>query len=60
MNTTMFFIAILGLGILVVCILASKALSHRGNVRVGARLGPGSFFLEVNDEKKDEPKSLTK
>ena len=50
-----------GFGMLwVVFKLADKALDDRRSVRASARLGPSSFFLEVNDEQKDEPPSLKK
>ena len=35
--------------------LLSTALRHRANLRAGARFGPGSFFLEVTDQKPESP-----
>jgi hypothetical protein len=55
---TAFLLILIGIGVLVFYKLASTALHHRANLRAGARLGPGSFFLEVTDQKSEqvEPK----
>jgi hypothetical protein len=57
---SLFFFILLIFGLLVFFILIITALRDRRNVRAGARLGPGSFFFEVNDQKRQEPKSLEK
>ncbi|MEK6372551.1 MAG: hypothetical protein AABO58_07620 [Acidobacteriota bacterium] len=46
------FLVILGF-----LILINTALQQKRNVRAGARLGPSSFFLEVNDGKMEESQS---
>ena len=55
MSTVTAFLVLFGLGILVFYKLTNTALRHRANLRAGARLGPGSFFLEVTDQKPDPP-----
>jgi hypothetical protein len=57
MSTVTAFLVLLGIGILVFYKLTSTALSHRANLRAGARLGPSSFFLEVTNQKPDSPES---
>jgi hypothetical protein len=52
MSTAAAFLILLGGGVLVFLYkLANTALRDRRNLRAGARLGPWSFFLEVNDQK---------
>jgi hypothetical protein len=59
MTAVLAFLILLAI-LIVVYKLTNTALQHKRNVRAGARLGPGSFFLEVNDQKKDESESLKK
>ncbi len=49
------FLILLMIGLFVFYKLTNTALSRRANVRAGAKLGPGSFFLEVKDQKADDP-----
>jgi len=60
MITAIAFLALLGVGIWVFYKLASMALRSRANLRAGARLGPGAFFLEVTDQKPEQPTSPEK
>lgn len=55
MDTVTAVLILLAGGIAVFYKLANTAIRHRANVRAGARLGPGSFFLEVTDQKPEKP-----
>jgi hypothetical protein len=55
MDTVTAVLILLAGGIAVFYKLANTAIHRRANVRAGARLGPGSFFLEVTDQKPEEP-----
>jgi hypothetical protein len=58
MSAAMGILILLAIGIGVFYKLTNTALSRRANVRARARLGPGSFFLEVTDQKSDTPEDL--
>lgn len=58
--TAIGLITVLLIGILVFYKLTNTALHNKANVRAGARLGPGSFFLEVTDQKPAPPESRPK
>ena len=57
MSTITAFLILLTIGLLVFYKLTNTALNHRANLRAGARLGPGSFFLEVKDQKTEGSQS---
>jgi hypothetical protein len=46
-----FTMIVLVVAITKVCRLIHFALQRRGDLRAGARFGPGSFFLEVREKK---------
>jgi len=54
--TALFLLFVLAIGVFYK--LANTALRHRANLRAGARLGPGSFFLEVTEQKPEKPQVL--
>lgn len=55
MSTATGVLILFAIGIAAFYKLISIALRQRANVRAGARLGPGSFFLEVTDQKPERP-----
>ena len=55
MNTLVALVFLAAIGLLLFYKLVITALGQRSNLRAGLRLGPGSFFIEVKDQKKDEP-----
>jgi hypothetical protein len=57
MSTAIGILILLAIGVGVFYKLTNTALNRRANVRAGARLGPGSFFLEVIDQKTDTPEA---
>lgn len=57
MSTITAFLILLMIGLLVFYKLTNTALNQRANLRAGARLGPGSFFLEVKDQKAEDLQS---